>query len=154
MTGQRTARPGQGSSVGRPLSVFHHVGTILWTKTDNTKMRFLLWRVENVQECVLYRDLNFKRRLVSVATGNGRVAVSKTTGSAEWIHTAAAESSSLQMFWHKTIETEVSETDLYHRSGPAALLSPQTSDTTSQSGPLPPLEPPLSGTPWWEMRHN
>lgn len=45
MTGQHTARRGQGSSVGRPRSVFHHVGTTLWRKTDSTKMRFLLWHV-------------------------------------------------------------------------------------------------------------
>lgn len=85
--------------------------------------------------------------LISVATGYSPVPISKTTVNDELIDTAAAEWFGLQMFCHKTIATELSKTDLYHRSGPAALLSPQTSDTTSQLGPLPPLEPLLSGTP-------
>lgn len=95
-TGQHTARPDQGSSVGKPLSVFLHVGTSLWTKTESFSLQTLC---------------------ISIS-----------------------------------VSTVLCQTDLYHRSGPAALLSPRTSDTTSQSGPLPPLEPPLSGTPWWETR--
>lgn len=43
-------------------------------------------------------------------------------------------------------------TYLCRRNGPVDLLSPQTSDIASQSGPQPPQEPLLSGTSWGKKK--